>query len=88
MNKNNTDTDADPQPNTVCKGPLEPFKQSNAPFIYVSDWATLPEVLRSLLADKEELDRKQKELLNWYHNFKLTAITNFENDLAKAWNLE
>jgi len=72
----------------VCKGSLEPFKQSNAPFIYISDWTTLPDLLRSLLSDKKGLERRQKELLDWYYNFKLTAITDFENNLARVWSPE
>jgi len=44
--------------------------------------------LRSLLSDRKALEKKQMELIDWYYNFKLTAITDFENDLAKAWNFD
>jgi len=76
-----------PEEKQSCQDPLEPFRRYKAPFIYISDWKELPALLDKLTKDPAWIAQKQKELLEWNKAFKTQIITDFENQLAKLWNL-
>jgi len=80
--------DVDAHPGVSCKDSLAPFKNSNAPFIYLKNWKDLPDLLDQLLQDPEWIFRRQIELLEWNRKFKLAAISDFENRLAQMWGLQ
>lgn len=69
-----------------CLNSLEPFKVSGAPFIYIKDWATLPDLISELIRDPEELMMRQIKLMEWYRAFTTRTITDFENTLSSLWD--
>lgn len=75
------------EPTGACIDPLAPFKKAKAPFIYITSWKDLPQLLEEISRDPQWIQRKQIELLEWNRKFKLDFITDFENRLANLWGL-
>lgn len=48
------------------------------PFVSLNDWRDLPEVMQQELSN---FDLRQKEILSWWHNYKLKVKENFINQL-------
>ena len=69
-----------------CRGSLTPFKNSNAPFLYIKDWATLPGLIEEQMKDPGAIIQRQIKLLEWYSTFKMNYITDFENTLSGLWS--
>ena len=69
-----------------CRGSLDPFKNSDAPFLYIKDWAMLPVLIEEQMKDPKGLIQRQTKLLEWYQDFKMNYITDFESTLSSLWS--
>ena len=64
-----------------CLDPLAWLVESQAPVVFVDDWADLAGTIEGLLADPDALDRQQKALVTWWDSYKKEAVSS----LVQHW---
>ncbi|XP_071961655.1 ribitol-5-phosphate xylosyltransferase 1-like [Antedon mediterranea] len=67
--------------------PLRLLRKMNAPFIYIKDWNQLPDILKNLDANANDVVQKRQEIVKWYRWFKQETNQHFLSVLRDkfAW---
>jgi len=65
----------------VCKDSFAPFKQSNAPFVWLKDWSQLGGFLHEFAGNHTFIMEKQKQVRQWYVSFMRDFAYGFEEVL-------
>ena len=67
----------------ACMDPWRPFKESNAPFIWVEDWNSIDAILRNVTSSAARVRDWQARLLTWYRSFMRRNMEVLEQSLRE-----